>query len=83
MSQQGDLGFWPKNDGVTPHRVSSLAKKARYGVITDAILEEIFAKRMLTAGLLTRARDKKEAFWASLVLHTLTSIREELEGRIS
>lgn len=83
MSQQSDFGFWPKNDGITRQRVSELAVGARYGVITDETLSDMFDKRMLVADLLSHSTDAKEAFWASLVLQTLSEIRKELEGRIS
>lgn len=81
MPQQSDFGFWPKVDGNV--RVSSLAEEARYGVITDETLSDLFDKRMLVADLLRHSDDAQEAFWASLVLQTLSEIRKELKERIS
>lgn len=80
VPKQSDFGFWPANDGV---RVSSLAEEARYGVITDETLSDLFDNRMLVADLLSHSADPQEAFWASLVLQTLSEIRKELKRRIS
>ena len=81
MPQQSDFGFWPKVDGNVV-RVSSLAEEARYGIITEETLEEIFDNRMLAADVCSRSSEPDMAFTAKIVLRTLLSIREELQGRI-
>lgn len=64
------------------HRVSSLASKAVYGVITPEIVEEIFERRLLAADLLSRVDDKRTSHAAKMVRTALEGVRSEIEELI-
>jgi hypothetical protein len=65
------------------HRVSNLAVKAVYGVITPETVEAICNRRLLAADLLSRVDDDRTAHAAKMVRETVLGIREELMGLIS
>lgn len=81
MSQPTDGGFRSRDGGMS--RVSALAEKARYAVITEESLEEIFDQKMLHAALYTQVDDVEMAFTSYMILSTLTAIRDELQRRIA
>jgi hypothetical protein len=81
VPQQGDFGFWPANDRVGVKR--GPYRKKEFGVITKELLAEVFDEKMLTASLLTHSNNDQEAFMAALVLRALSTVRKELEGKIS
>lgn len=64
-------------------RVSALAAKAEYGVITEEIVEEICSKRMLAADFLSRVDEDRTSHAAKMVLLTVEGIRNELRELIS
>jgi hypothetical protein len=59
-------------------RVSQLAEKAVYGVITPEIVEQICDRRLLAADLLARTKDRRTSHAAKVVRETVQGIREEL-----
>lgn len=63
-------------------RVSTLAAKSEYGIITNEILDEIFNRRIVAADLLSHSTGLREhhAGWA--VREALISVRQQLEGLI-
>jgi hypothetical protein len=64
-------------------RVATASKYGRaYGIVTPAILTELFDTRMLTADLLSRSTDEREAHAARQVLLTLDALRSQIEGLI-
>jgi hypothetical protein len=63
-------------------RVSALAEKAVYGVITPEILEGIFYTRILTADLISRSSDRQMAFEGTLIRNTLETIKAEFQELI-
>jgi hypothetical protein len=60
------------------HRVSNLASKAVYGVITPETVDDIFNRRLLAADLLSRTQDRRVAHAATMVRTTLEAVRDEL-----
>jgi hypothetical protein len=64
-------------------RVSNLAAKAIYGVITPEIVSDICDRRLLAADLLSRASDQSTSHAAKMVRETVIGIREELTELIS
>lgn len=64
-------------------RVSNLASKAEYGVITHEIVEEICDRRMLAADFLSWVDDDRTSHAAKMVLLTVEGIRNELMELIS
>jgi hypothetical protein len=62
--------------------VSSLAEEARYAVVTEEVLDEIFNSRVLHSSLFSTVEDEDMAFTAKMVLSALLAVREELKRRI-
>jgi hypothetical protein len=64
------------------HRVSPLASKRVYGVITLDTLDEIFTRRLLAADLLSRVEERRISHAAKMVRTTLEEVRSELKELI-
>jgi len=63
-------------------RVSALAEKAVYGVITPDTVRQICQDRLLYADLLSRAKDSETSHAAKMVRATVEAIEAELMGLI-
>lgn len=63
-------------------RVSNLAQKEEYGIITVEILDEIFSQRMMAADLLSIDRDDRTAHAAKTVRFTLESLYSDFASLI-
>ena len=65
--------------------VSTMRKgpRPRYAILTTEMIDDMFTRRLATASLLTRSRDKKEAFMAFMILTTLQTIKEEIEEKLA
>jgi hypothetical protein len=67
---------------LTGHRFAAVKPHISYGILTEAIVEEICDQRILTADLLKRSKDAETAWAAKLVLDTVQAIRIQLMGII-